>query len=119
MYVILKHGGKQYKAAPDEKLILEKIDAAPGDKVDLNRLGTVLFLSDNGRTSAKIEDLKELKVAATVLEHFQDDKVIVFKYKSKKDYRRKRGHRQLQTRLLIDSIGPAKAAKSETKKVQK
>ena len=119
MYVILKYGGKQYKVSDNDVVVLEKVNAEAGDKVDLAQMGTVLFLSDDGKNNADRAELKQIKVNAKILEHFQDDKVLVFKYKAKKKYRRKRGHRQLQTRVLIESIGTGKVAKSEAKKSSK
>lgn len=119
MYVILKFGGKQYKVTDNDEVVLEKINAAEGETVDLGQLGTVLFLSDEGRNTAVRDDLEQIKVNAKVLEHFQDNKVLVFKYKAKKKYRRKTGHRQLQTRVLIESIGTGKSSKSGTKKASK
>jgi len=109
MYAIVRHGGKQYKITPNNEVVLEKIDAVKGDKIDLGKLGKVLFLADDKKIKTDAKDLDKIKVNATVLEHFQNDKVIAFKYKSKKNYRRKKGHRQLQTRVMIESIGAAKA----------
>ena len=117
MYAIVKHGGKQYKVVPNEEFVLEKIDAVKGDKVDLGKIGKVLFLNDDKNIETEAKGLEKIKVQATVIEHFQNDKVTAFKYKSKKNYRRKKGHRQLQTRVMVESIGSAstKSAGSEKK----
>ncbi len=116
MYAIVKHGGKQYKVVPNEEVVLEKIDAVKGDKIDLGKIGKVLFLVDDKKIKTEAKDLDKIKVNATVVEHFQNDKVIAFKYKSKKNYRRKKGHRQLQTRVMVESIGTAKAKSASTEK---
>ena len=118
MYVILKHGGKQYKVSPGDEVVLEKIDADAGANIDLGKIGRVLFLSDDGEINAEAGELKDLKIAAKIVEHFQGDKVIAFKYKSKKDYRRKKGHRQHLTRVLIETIGD-KGVKADSKTEKK
>ena len=119
MYAIVKHGGKQYKVIPNEEVVLEKIDAVKGDKVDLGKIGKILFLADEKNIKTDAKDLGKIKVNATVVEHFQNDKVTAFKYKSKKNYRRKKGHRQLQTRVMIESIGAANAKSATTEKKEK
>lgn len=113
MYVILRHGGKQYKVSDNEELVLEKINANAGEMIDLNKLGRVLFLSADGKVNTDINDLKKIKINAKVLEHFQNDRVITFKYRAKKNYRRKRGHRQLHTKVLVESIDTGKRAKEK------
>lgn len=118
MYAIIKHGGKQYKIMPNTEVILEKIDANKGDKVDLSKLGSILMVSDNGSIKTEAGELGKIKISATVMGHFQNDKVIAFKYKSKKNYRRKKGHRQLQTRVLVDTIEAAAAKAPKTVKAK-
>ena len=119
MYAIVKHGGKQYKVIPNKEIVLEKIDAVKGDKIDLGKIGRILFLSDDKKIKTEAKDLDKIKVNATVVEHFQNDKVTAFKYKSKKNYRRKKGHRQLQTRVMIESIGATKTKSPMVEKKEK
>lgn len=109
MYAIVESGGKQYKVEPEEELFLEKIEGKPGKKIQFDR---VLMLAGNGEIKLGGE-LEKAKVGATIVEQTRGKKVIVFKYKSKKNYRRKRGHRQFLTKVRIDEIiGLSKQAKS-------
>lgn len=99
MYAIVKTGGKQYMVEEGTELKVEKLDANIGDKVELE----VVAVSNDG--SLKLgDDIKSVKVTAEVLESGKDKKVIIFKYKPKKDYRNKRGHRQPFTKIKISSI---------------
>lgn len=116
MYLILEQGSKQYKFTENDEVVFEKLAVAKDEKIDLTKFGKVLFSSDKNRKTADEKELKKIKIQARVLEHFQGDKVIAFKYKAKKDYRRKLGHRQLQTRVLIESIGAGKKASNEVEK---
>lgn len=116
MYLILEQGSKQYKFTENDEVVFEKLAVTKDEKIDLTKFGKVLFSSDKNRKTADEKELKKIKIQARVLEHFQGDKVIAFKYKAKKDYRRKLGHRQLQTRVLIESIGVGKKASNEVEK---
>lgn len=116
MYLILEQGSKQYKFTENDEVVFEKLAVTKDEKIDLTKFGKVLFSSDKNRKTADEKELKKIKIQARVLEHFQGDKVIAFKYKAKKDYRRKLGHRQLQTRVLIESIGAGKKAVNEVEK---
>ena len=119
MYLILEQGSKQYKVAEDDEVIFEKMPVAANTKIELSKYGKVLFLSDKSIKTTDEKELKKIKIKAKVLEHFQADKVIAFKYKSKKKYRRKLGHRQIQTRVLIESITTGKkAGGQDVKKVK-
>lgn len=117
MYAIIISGGKQYKVQEDEEVLLEKMEGKTGDKVEV---GEVIFLSKNGDKICEKDQLAKVKVKATIVEQTKDDKIIVFKYKPKKGYRRKRGHRQLLTKVMIDDINfPGKPAKKEKPKESK
>ena len=99
MYAIVKTGGKQYMVEQGNKILVEKLNVAEGDTVSLE----VVALSDNG--DVKTGDAAvSAKVTAKVLSHGKGKKLIVFKYKPKKDYRKKKGHRQPYTQLEIASI---------------
>lgn len=116
MYAIMESGGKQYKVSPEDELMLEKIEGKPGKKIEISR---VLMLAENGKIKVG-KDAEKAKVKATIVEQTRGAKVIVFKYKSKKNYRRKRGHRQFLTKVRIDEIiglskGPAKAKATASK----
>lgn len=101
MYAIIKTGGKQYKVAAGDKLNIEKLDAEVGDKVELQAICIV----DGEKVEADPSKAGKVKVVATVLEQFRDKKVLVFKFKKRKNYKKLRGHRQSLTRVQIESIG--------------
>ena len=105
MYAIVKTGGKQYRVSAGDKLNVEKLDANVGDKVELE----TLLVVDGDTVIADPEKAKAVKVVAVVLEQFKGDKVIVLKFKKRKNYKRKNGHRQLLTRIQIESVGSEKA----------
>lgn len=101
IYAIIKCGGKQYKVAPGQTLAVEKLDVAEGSEVELNE---VLLVADGERVTVGTPTIEGAKVIATALCEEKGKKVIVFKYKPKVRYRRKRGHCHLYTRLAIKDI---------------
>ena len=104
MYALMEFMGKQYKAEKGAMLKVDKIDAEPGAKINIE---TVLLVSEGGSAAAvKVGSpyVNGAKISATVESHGKDDKVIVFKYKPKKDYRRKKGHRQQYSIIKIGEI---------------
>lgn len=124
MYAVIKTGGKQYRVAKDDVVVVEKLDGAAGDTVELD---SVLMLSDAGKTTAGAPFIEGATVTAEVVEQTRDDKVIVFKKQRRQNHRRKKGHRQHLTVLkvtdiLTDGKKPAKAKaapkKSEETKVE-
>ena len=101
MYAIVKTGGEQYKAAQGDVLLVEKLEANEGDVVTLDQVLAVA--GENGLTvGAPV--VEGATVTAKVVAQGKAKKVIVYKYKAKKDYRRKQGHRQPYTKLVIESI---------------
>jgi large subunit ribosomal protein L21 len=100
MYALVEFKGKQYKAEKGALLKVDKIDAEPGAAVNID---TVLLVSGD---SVKVGNpyVNGAKVSATVESHGKDNKIIVFKYKPKKDYRRKQGHRQQFSIIKIGDI---------------
>ena len=100
MYVLVEFKGKQYKAEKGALLKVDLIDAEPGTAITID---TVLLVSGD---TVKVGSpyIEGAKVSAIIEAHEKDDKIIVFKYKSKKDYRRKQGHRQQYSIIRIDSI---------------
>ncbi len=98
MFAVVRTGGKQYRVAPDQKITVERLPGAAGDLVTLS---DVLLVSDGGVLKAA----DGVKVTAEILAQNKGEKVVVFKKKRRHNYRRKRGHRQLQTVLRIVSIG--------------
>ena len=97
MYAIIATGGKQYKVAKGDVLDVEKLDAQPGDKVEL----PVLLLNDGKQTIVDAASLQDKKVTAEVVEQFKGEKVLVFKFKKRKRYHRANGHRHNLTKIQI------------------
>ena len=101
MYAVVKSGGKQYKVSAGDVLRVEKLDVQVGDKITLD---DVLLLSDGKNIQVEPADLAQAKVTARVTGHGRRRKIMVFKYKRRKRYRRKQGHRQWFTELAIENI---------------
>lgn len=100
-YAIVESGGKQYKAVEGQSIVVDRLDAGAGEKVVLS---DVLLTVDDGAVKVGQPFVKNAKVSATVVGEEKGPKIIVFKYRPKKHYRVKTGHRQLYTRIQIDSI---------------
>jgi large subunit ribosomal protein L21 len=100
MFAIVQTGGKQYKVSENDVICVEKLNNAPGDKVALE----VLLISDAGKVVAGNPVVKDAVCEAEVVAHGKGDKIVVFKYKPKKNERKKQGHRQPFTQLKILSI---------------
>jgi large subunit ribosomal protein L21 len=100
MYALVEFLGKQYRAEKGALLKVDKIDAEPGAALDID---TVLLVSGDTVTVGS-PYVEGAKVSAIVEAHGKDDKIIVFKYKPKKDYRRKQGHRQQFSLIKIEEI---------------
>lgn len=101
MYAIIQTGGKQYRVQEGDVLEVEKLNAEPNDIVEFNE---VLAVSKDDNLEIGSPYVEGVKVQAKVLEHGKGKKIIVFKYKPKKNYRKKKGHRQLFTRIEIQKI---------------
>ncbi|MBE6351414.1 MAG: 50S ribosomal protein L21 [Treponema sp.] len=101
MYATIEFKGKQYKAEEGVVLTVDKLDAEQGSKIDIE---TVLLVSDGDKISVGTPYVKGAKVQVVVEESFKDKKVLVFKFKSKKDYHRLIGHRQQYTKVRVEKI---------------
>ncbi len=101
MYAVIKTGGKQYRVAKDDVIVVERLAGAAGDKIELDQ---VLMLDDGGGPTLGTPLVDGARVAATVLDQSRGEKIIVFKKKRRKNYRRTKGHRQDQTVLRITDI---------------
>ncbi len=101
MYAVIETGGKQYRVQEGDTVFVEKLQGDDGDKVTID---TVLLVSNDGNIDVGKPYLEGSKVEAEILEQGKAKKIIVFKYKPKKDYRKKQGHRQPYTKLKINSI---------------
>jgi len=99
MYAIVESGGKQYKVEKGETLLLDRLHAKEGEKIDLR---AVMFR--DGDVVTDPAELEKVKVEATIAEHLRGPKITVFKYKAKKGYRRKAGHRSELTKVEITDL---------------
>jgi large subunit ribosomal protein L21 len=122
MFAVIRTGGKQYRVAPNDIIEIEKIAGKPGDIVELSE---VILLGGDGLPKTGSPTIAGALVAAEVIEQRRADKIVVFKKKRRKNYRRTKGHRQALTALriteiLTDGKKPSKAApKPEPKKAAK
>ena len=114
MYAIIETGGKQYRVQEGDIITVEKLAVEAGDQVELDK---VLILSDDNGVKVGTPYIEGAKVIAEVVENGKAKKVIVFKFKAKKDYRKKQGHRQPYTMLKIESL-TGKASKKASKPVE-
>lgn len=105
MFAVVRTGGKQYRVAAGDKIVVDKIGGEAGESVSL---GDVLFASEG--------EAKGLTVSAEIVAQAKADKIVVFKKKRRQNYRRKAGHRQQHTILKIVSVGKAEAKKTAPKK---
>lgn len=105
MYAVVETGGKQYKVEQGTYLLVDRLDAKQGDKVALR---AVMFRDTDVVAAPK--ELEKVKVEAKVAEHLRGPKIKVFKYKAKKGYRRKAGHRSELTKLEVTSLKMQKSA---------
>jgi large subunit ribosomal protein L21 len=109
MYAVVESGGKQYKVEQGTSLLVDRLDVKEGDKVALR---AVMFRDDD--VVAEPKALEKVKVEAKVAEHLRGPKIKVFKYKAKKGYRRRAGHRSELTKLEVTSLKMGKSAAKKT-----
>jgi len=108
MFAIVRTGGKQYRVAPGDKIVVEKLDGNAGDSITLS---DVLLAGDG----LDLKSVEGLTVAAEIIAQAKGDKVVVFKKRRRHNYRRKKGHRQQHTILRITAVGDKQAEKSSAK----
>ena len=111
MYAIIESCGKQYKVAEGDVVFFEKLDVEEGKKVTFDN---VVLVSDDKKVEVGAPYVKGVKVEGKVVSHGKGEKILVYKYKAKKNYRRTQGHRQPYTKVEITKIKTA-AEKTETK----
>ena len=109
MYAVIEACGKQYKVTKGDVVFFEKLEAEEGKKVTFDK---VVLLSNEGKVEVGAPYVKGIKVEGKVVAHGKAKKIVVFKYKAKKNYRRKQGHRQPYTKVEITAI-KLPAAKKE------
>lgn len=104
MYAVIQTGGKQYRVAPGDTLMVEKLEGNVGDSVEFDR---VLILSKNGSISTGAPVINGAKVTAKIVEHTRGEKLVVYKFRRRKNYRLRNGHRQYYTAVEIaDVVAP-------------
>ncbi len=101
MYAVIETGGKQYKVQEGDVISVEKLGLDEGKAVEFDK---VLVYSDGSNVQFGTPVLENAKVTGNVIENGKSDKVIIFKYKAKKDFRKKRGHRQPFSKVKIEKI---------------
>ena len=99
-YAIIETGGKQYRVSEGDELLVEKLDKGEGETVTFDKVLAV----NNGELVLGQPLVSGAQVTAKVVEHGKGDKILVFKYKAKSNYRRRQGHRQPFTKVLIEKI---------------
>lgn len=104
MFAVVRTGGKQYRVAPGDKIVVEKLDGNAGDSISIT---DILFAGEGG----DVRSLEGMTVGAEIIAQAKADKVTVFKKRRRHNYRRKKGHRQQHTILRIVSIGESKEQK--------
>ena len=112
MYAIIESCGRQYKVAQGDVVFFEKLDAEEGKKVTFDH---VVLVSDDKKVEVGAPYVKGVKVEGKVVSHGKGKKILVYKYKAKKNYRRTQGHRQPYTKVEITAIKTA-SEKTETSK---
>ena len=101
MYAVIETGGKQYRVQEGDSLFVEKLECQAGDSVELDK---VLLVPNEGNITVGKPYVDGVSVSAKVLENGKARKVVIYKYKAKKDYRKKQGHRQPYTKIEIQKI---------------
>jgi large subunit ribosomal protein L21 len=101
MYAVVETGGKQYRVAPGDTIHVETLPGEVGQDIELEK---VIAIADDEGKLLTGDDVANAKVTATIAKHGRGDKVIVFKFKRKKQYKRTTGHRQNYTRLTVKEI---------------
>ncbi len=101
MYAVIATGGKQYRVSVGDEIFVEKLAGEAGDAV---KFSEVLMVSDDNGTQVGTPTLDGAAVDAEIVKQGKQKKIIVFKYKAKKGFRRKKGHRQPYTRVRINAI---------------
>ena len=113
MYAIVEIAGQQFKVAKDQKVYVHRLHEEEGTSVSFDK---VLLVGDNGTITIGAPAIEGAEVTAKILGHLQGDKVIVFKKKRRKGFRKKNGHRQALTEIQIEGISASGAKKKEASK---
>lgn len=101
MYAVIETGGKQYRVQEGDTLFVEKVAGNEGESINFDK---VLLVSNEGDVKVGSPFVEDVTVDGSIVEHGKGKKIIVYKYKAKKDYRKKQGHRQPYTKVKIEKI---------------
>lgn len=101
MYAVIETGGKQYRVEEGDTIFVEKLNADNGEQISFDK---VLLLSKDNDLVVGKPYIEDVKVEGTVLDQGKGKKIVVFKYKAKKNYRKKQGHRQPYTKVKVEKI---------------
>ena len=115
MYAIVEIAGQQFKVAKDQKVFVHRLQDAEGAKVSFDK---VLLVEDKGTVTVGAPAIEGAEVTAKILGHLKGDKVIVFKKKRRKGFRKKNGHRQYLTEIQIEGIAASGAKKKVAAKTE-
>lgn len=102
MYAIVKTGGKQYKCIPGEKMTIDKIEGEAGNDIQLNDV--LMTVDDNNKVEIGRPVIENARISAVITKQTKGKKIVVFKSKKRKGYRKKIGHRQLLTEITVKEI---------------
>jgi large subunit ribosomal protein L21 len=118
MYAVIRTGGKQYRVVPDQELQIEKIEAQEGEQVEFSEV--LMLAKDGEEPEIGTPTIEGARVAAEIVEQGRGGKIIIFKKKRRKNYRRKNGHRQhLTTIRVLGLLGPGEGVASKSAKSSK
>ena len=107
MYAVFQSGGKQYKVEPGTVVKLEQLPGMVGDQIELDQ---VLLVADGDQIQVGQPVIADTVISGKIVEQGRHRKILIFKHKRRKDYRKKQGHRQAYTAVLVEGIGPAGGA---------
>lgn len=106
MYAVFQSGGKQYKVEPGTVVKLEQLPGEVGDQVKLDQ---VLLIAEGDQIQVGQPVINDTVISGKIVEQGRHRKILIFKHKRRKDYRKKQGHRQAYTAVLVEGIGPVAA----------
>jgi large subunit ribosomal protein L21 len=101
MYAIVEIAGQQFKVTKDQQIFVHRLQGEEGANIEFDK---VLLIEDEAKIKVGTPNVEGAKVSAKIISHLKGEKVIVFKKKRRKTYRKKNGHRQYLTKILIESI---------------
>ncbi len=115
MYAIVEIAGQQFKVSKDQKVFVHRLTTEEGNKVSFDK---VMLLDDNGTVTIGAPAIEGASVEAKVIQHLKGDKVIIFKKKRRKGYKKKNGHRQSFSQIVIEGINASAPKKKTAKKAE-